>query len=39
MRRAFIDNLPLIFSGEFNHALLEDDSDSVSSLSFIKMWR
>ena len=22
----FIDNLPMIFSGEFNHALLEDDS-------------
>ena len=32
----FIDNLPLIFSGEFNHALLEDDSSFSQLLELYK---
>lgn len=32
----FIDNLPQIFSGEFNHALLEDDSSFSQLLELYK---
>ncbi|KUQ82175.1 MULTISPECIES: dGTPase [Enterobacter cloacae complex] len=32
----FIDNLPLIYSGEFNHALLEDDSSFSQLLELYK---
>jgi dGTPase len=32
----FIENLPQIFSGEFNHALLEDDSDYSQLLELYK---
>ncbi|QFQ07885.1 dGTPase [Enterobacter sichuanensis] len=32
----FIDNLPLIFDGEFNHALLEDDSSFSQLLELYK---
>ncbi|MGS2874469.1 dGTPase [Enterobacter huaxiensis] len=32
----FIDNLPLVFSGEFNHALLEDDSSFSQLLELYK---
>jgi dGTPase len=32
----FIDNLPAIFSGEFNHALLEDDSSFSQLLELYK---
>lgn len=32
----FIDNLPMIFSGEFNHALLEDDSSFSQLLELYK---
>jgi dGTPase len=32
----FIDNLPTIFSGEFNHALLEDDSSFSQLLELYK---
>ena len=34
----FIDNLPMIFSGEFNHALLEDDSSFSQLLELYKTW-
>ncbi|MDU2496322.1 MAG: dGTPase [Klebsiella grimontii] len=34
--RRFIDNLPKIFSGDFNHALLEDDSDCSQLLELYK---
>ncbi|MGR6928677.1 dGTPase [Klebsiella aerogenes] len=32
----FIENLPAIFSGDFNHALLEDDSDCSQLLELYK---
>ncbi|MCV2533071.1 dGTPase [Enterobacter wuhouensis] len=32
----FIDNLPMVFSGEFNHALLEDDSSFSQLLELYK---
>ena len=34
--RRFIDNLPAIFTGDFNHALLEDDSDCSQLLELYK---
>ncbi|HAT3673487.1 TPA: deoxyguanosinetriphosphate triphosphohydrolase, partial [Klebsiella oxytoca] len=34
--RRFIDNLEKIFSGDFNHALLEDDSDCSQLLELYK---
>ena len=33
---SFIDNLPMIFSGEFNHALLEDESSFSQLLELYK---
>ncbi|KTR97721.1 dGTPase [Pantoea dispersa] len=34
--RRFVDNLPAIFSGSFNHALLEDDGDEGRLLKLFK---
>ena len=34
--RRFVDNLPAIFSGNFNHALLEDDGDEGRLLKLFK---
>lgn len=35
----FIDNLPQIFAGTFNQALLEDASGLAACLNSIRMWR
>jgi len=34
--RRFVDNLPAIFEGDFNHALLEDDGDEGRLLNLFK---
>jgi len=35
--RRFVDNLPAIFAGNFNHALLEGDDDEAQLLKLFKM--
>ncbi len=35
--RRFVDNLPAIFTGNFNHALLEGDDDEAQLLKLFKM--